>query len=627
MARYDQEPELLSTEEAFAKLTVEHLKPLVKLLTRDVPTRKPELVKFLTAAMRQPDQVRRLYEGLDPLGQKSVQEAGHDLRGYLDTERFEAKYGALPSFDQPSEKAGDEGDEFTSRFYGRSRSRPGTLSLFFPQHRSLPTDLRSLLRDFVPPPPAYTLPTVPEPPATVEQTRQTWAGRGYVEETEQVPLRLRETARDAEHDVRAVLRLVEAGGVRVTDKKRQPTAAAQKAVADVLQGGDFYAPADQEEESYDPSSDLAIKAFAWPMIVQAAGWAHPAGARLELTPAGRKALAQPAHEALKAAWKKWRGNNVLDEFSRVTAIKGQNKAALTALPSRRKAVADGLAACPPGRWFAVDDFFRFLRATDRDFQVARRPYELYIAEHYYGNLGYEGAYFWEIVQGRYVLALLFEYAATLGQIDVAYLPPQGARDDFHDRWGADDYSSMSRYDGLMYLRINPLGAWCLGQVGRYEPPAWAPAVVLKVLPNLDVVATSPPLPPADRLLLERYAEPQSDAVWKLTPAKALAAVEEGMPLDELVDFLKARSGEPLPQTAEVFLDDLRRRAGQLRDLGTARLVECADAGLAQLLASDPQLRGLCQVAGERRLVFRAADEAAVRRALRRLGYVLPPPRE
>ncbi len=32
-----------------------------------------------------------------------------------------------------------------------------------------------------------------------------------------------------------------------------------------------------------------------------------------------------------------------------------------------------------------------------------------------------------------------------------------------------------------------------------------------------------------------------------------------------------------------------------------------------------------QLAGERHLMFRAADEAAVRRALRELGYVLPPP--
>ncbi len=427
--------------------------------------------------------------------------------------------------------------------------------------------------------------------------------------------------------MKAVLRLIDVGTVRVTDKKRQPTAAAMKAVTAVLQGGDFYTEDDQGEYSDDPSSDLAIKPFAWPMIVQAAGFARVAGGRLELTPAGRKALARPAHEGIAAAWKKWRGSTLLDEYSRISVIKGQGKAALTALPQRRKAVIDGLAACPPNQWFAVDDFFRFLRATDRDFEVARYPDVLYIAEQYYGNLGRSGGATWEILEGRYVLALLFEYAATLGLLDVAYSSPDGTRNDFRDYWGTEEYSCLSRYDSLRFVRINPLGAWCLGLAEKYEAPAWDTAAVVKVLPNLDVVAMAPSLAAADRLLLERYAEPQSEAVWKLTPAKVLTAVEEGMPLEELADFLAARSGAPLPQTVQVFLDDMKGRAGQLRDLGLARLLECADATVARQLAGDPQLRERCRLAGENWLVFCAADETAVRRVLRRLGYVLPPARE
>src|SRR5947209_7117091 len=52
------EYEPLSTEEAFGKLTVDHLKPLLRLLTDDVPTRKGELVAALVKAMRRPEQVR-----------------------------------------------------------------------------------------------------------------------------------------------------------------------------------------------------------------------------------------------------------------------------------------------------------------------------------------------------------------------------------------------------------------------------------------------------------------------------------------------------------------------------------------------------------------------------------------
>jgi hypothetical protein len=148
--------------------------------------------------------------------------------------------------------------------------------------------------------------------------------------------------------------------------------------------------------------------------------------------------------------------------------------------------------------------------------------------------------------------------------------------------------------------------------------------VLRVLPNLEVAVTKPPLPPSDRLVLDRFAEPQSEGVWRLTPAKLLAVLEEGGTPDELEEFLMTHSAEPLPHTVAVFLQDQRERAGRLRDLGTARLLECADAALAQMLAGDPQLRGKLHLAGEHWLVFRTEDETAVRRGLRRLGHIVPP---
>ena len=295
-------------------------------------------------------------------------------------------------------------------------------------------------------------------------------------------------------------------------KKRQPTAAARQEVAAVLLDGDFYATEDQDEYKDDAAYDLAIKAFAWLMIVQAAGLAQSKGGRLELTPAGRKALSQPAPDVIRAAWKKWRTSTLLDEFNRVEAIKGQGKRS-RAPPARRQAVSEGLTQWPVGRWFSLDDFFRFLRAADRDFVVAHDAHQLYIAEHHYGNLGDEGRHLWKLLQGRYVLALLFEYAATMGLLDVAYPPPQGVRPDYSDRWGTDDLSCLSRYDGLLYAQINPLGAWCLGVAAKYEPPILSRADALQVLPNLDVVAKLQPLDAADRLLLDRFADRQSEAVW------------------------------------------------------------------------------------------------------------------
>jgi hypothetical protein len=56
-------------------------------------------------------------------------------------------------------------------------------------------------------------------------------------------------------------------------------------------------------------------------------------------------------------------------------------------------------------------------------------------------------------------------AGGLAKIDGTRLAltPAGnkARPDFYDAWGTDDLALLSRYDGLRYIRLNALGAYCL----------------------------------------------------------------------------------------------------------------------------------------------------------------------
>lgn len=314
----------------------------------------------------------------------------------------------------------------------------------------------------------------------------------------------------------------------------------------------------------------------------------------------------------------------LDEFNRIDVIKGQGASgSLTAVGPRRQAVVAGLKTCPVGQWIAVDSLFRLLR-SEHPFVVTRDSWKLYIADSHYGSLGYEGDHAWENTQGRFVLAFLFEYAATLGLLDVAYITPENARNDFRDRWGTDDFSCLSRYDGLLYFRINPLGAWCLRLADTYAPPATLEPKIFKVLPNLDVVSTGPKPSAGDVFFLERFADRQSDSVWRLSREKILSAVEQGLRLADLQSFLTSRSLNDLPKTAVVFLDDLEDKSRQLEDLGDYRLIACKDAVLAQILGGDRRLSHLCLPAGDRHLAFKASDEDRVRRALKELGHVLPP---
>jgi hypothetical protein len=247
--------------------------------------------------------------------------------------------------------------------------------------------------------------------------------------------------------------------------------------------------------------------------------------------------------------------------------------------------------------------------------VPRRPQ--------YGSLGYSGFADWPILEGRYTIVVLFEYAATLGLIDIEYTDPVGARTDYHGNWGADDLDCLSRYDGLLAIRLNLLGAYALGLTGGYQPPAstTTPGRTLKVLPTLDIVAVGE-LTAADRLILDAHAEHTSDRVWTVRADTLLTAVETGRQLCQFLTFLSDRAAHDLPAALAVLVDDVSTRATKIRDRGLVRLIECADAPLATLIARDPKLRSLCTLVGDHHLAVPVEHETQFRRTLRTLGHTI-----
>jgi hypothetical protein len=327
---------------------------------------------------------------------------------------------------------------------------------------------------------------------------------------------IRTTAAPAQTNLHAVLQLVAAGRLRCSQTTRRPAATSVAAVAEVLDGADFY-------------SGEPIAAFAWPLLLQAGGLAELAGGRLQLTDRGRAALAKPAAATIRQLWRSWVTTTVLDEFNRVDEIKGQRAAnVLTSVKTRRKAVATALARCPRDEWTAIDDLFNTMRRTRETSPTIARSerglWKLYLVDPQYGSLGYSGFADWPILEGRYTLAVLFEYAATLGLIDIEYTDPVGARTDYHGNWGADDLDCLSRYDGLLAVRLN-------------------------------------------------RSAPMHSA-----------------------------------------------RTTKIRDRGVLRLLECADAPLATLIARDPKLRSLCTLVGDRHLAVPIEHETQFRHALRGLGH-------
>ena len=598
--------------EALEARTVDDLKRYLKVLSdgQTKPGRKAELVADVRRYCKG-SALRKLWEQLDEMDQAAIAEAAHHPDGKYDADLFDAKYG------------GEPGSFARGSSWSSTASKSDLLSLFF-HGQYLPDDLCEELKSFVPKPEEAQLQTTDRLPAYHEEE-----GAQQTDHDDATPLEVRNMEPAACHDLRAVLGLIDTGKLSVSDKTRQPSLGTCNAVGRVLLGGDYYydealkaASERPVNESIDP-----IRSFAWPLLVQAAGLADVSGKRLTLSKAGRRAITDPPEKTLKKLWQRWMKTTLLDELRRIDFIKGQTgkgKRGLTAVAGRRQAIESGLKMCPTDQWVKADELFRHMQATGKTFEVTRDPWRLYITDANYGSLGYSGYHDFEILQARYALCVLFEYAATLGLIDVAYIEPEYARPDYSSMWGTDELEFLSRYDGLQYLRLTPLGAYCIGLTNQYTPAEPESRSVLRVLSNLDIIDSDSSLDAGEKFVLEGFSIRLADTnVWQLDQSTLLAASEQGKDISEFKEFLLARSSDCLPDTVEQLLSDSIKRATQLQDKGKVSLIECADASLAESIANDTRCKKYCMRAGDSYLVVHAGRENQFRKALRQLGYSLP----
>lgn len=362
--------------------------------------RKDDLVGTIVRGLS-PSGLRLLWAGLDELQRLAVAEAQYAVGGVFDPDLFRAKYGRLPGI--------------TTGAHANARSdSPTRLALLLfacDRCQCVPLDLHQALKAFVPHPEPAQIATIEDLPSSVSETA----------------LIVRLTERDALVDLAVMLRLAEQGKMQVSDKTSLPTASTLRLLTDRMVDGDFYGdepPKDAWGQRIGP-----IKAFAWPMLLQAAALAQRKGSKLALSKAGLKAVGSAPADVLRTIWQKWTDSDLMDEFSRIDTIKGQKAKGgmMSNLQLRREAICETLDLCPIGAWILIEEFSRFMLASDHAFEVARDPWKLYIGEAQYGSLGYSGSHDWAVLQYRYLLCLLFEYAATLGMVDVAFIEPGRAQ--------------------------------------------------------------------------------------------------------------------------------------------------------------------------------------------------------
>jgi len=373
-------------------------------------------------------------------------------------------------------------------------------------------------------------------------------------------------------------------------------------------------------------SEDAIRPFGLTIFAHGAGLITNFG-RGGLTELGRTFLARQEPEVLLEAFEKWTKESAFDEITRIEAIKGLRSRGirLTKPAMRRERIVEALSWCPVDVWISIKDFYRGLKIWRFDFQIEEGGLDkLHIGYRYGSNAYYEpwadSEDMWLLTNGLYINAVLWEYLAVIGALDITYLPPGEIL------FEAEAYSDFdgpyySRYDGLSHFRINALGAYLFGQAGDYQAQTSTDTPLLQIVAGgfiqiLDPVRVTPVV----KSQLDQIATPEGEEGYRLDSQKVLLALEEGADPGALRDFLVRHSSQPLPPEVSSWLDQIESASRAFSVDAPMLRIRVASNDLVQLVLADAELGKFCQPLGNRALIIPANRENRFRLRLRELGY-------
>lgn len=573
------------------------------------PTRKDQRAQFLAETLADPARLQRLWQALDDRSRQAVAWAYHN-DGEFVADAFIAQYGGLPERPQRS-----------AWYYSAT---PILLDLFIHQGR-IPPELMPPLAGLVPPPERFQVTGVADLQTVVGRDGDLWPG-----------LMTAETERAGRHDLLLFLQLVEQRAVKFNSAGERLTPAGAAALLGHLLDGDFYSPAALElgprtrrktGAGGPPKVEETIRPFGLATFAVGAGLVS--GYSGGLTELGRAYLTRQEPDLLLDAFEKWAQAGAFDELARIEAIRGLRARSIRLTPPglRRARIVEALSWCPAGVWISIGEFYRAIKIWRFDFEVEEGGIEKLYIGYRYGGSGYYEPWassqdMWLLINGLYINAVLWEYLAVIGALDIAYLPP-GEVELAAAPYADFDGEYFSRYDGLLFFRINPLGAYLFGQAGVYQTAAADAAPVLRVNAGGLLQLLDPArLTPVVKAQLEQIAAPAGEDAYRLDAQKVLPALEQGADLEALREFLVRQSGRPLPPDVDSLLDQIAYASRAFSVEGRMLRIRAADADLVPIVLADPELGKFCQALGGRDLVIPAGRETRLRNRLRELGYGL-----
>ncbi len=495
-----------------------------------------EYVNFIT------NNAQDIWSRLDDTSKLAMSDVIYSDLEYLDSYKFTAKYNDEAIF------ATGEG------YWGRDTTLLGCL--FLTSERILTNYTQEIFKPFAVKPPAFKVPAINKLPQDI-QTRSSQLS--------------------AIKELQAILQLIEFKPLKVSDKTNMPSSATITLLNKLFEGGDYY---QGIKLPYDKIGD--IKAIGWIFLLQAGKLIKRTGMSVSLTAKGKKALVGDLPDELKSLWSCWLNNKILDEFKRIHNIKGQAskimKRGYTDPFERRQKIESLLKILPANAWLSIDDVAKAFLVNNLEFQVTNnQAWGLYIGDPDYGSLAGQGNT-WHIIEESYLLCVLFEYAATVGMIDVAFTSPVERRySSYSDLWCAEELDLISRYDGLTHIKITDLGSYILGNSDLFEMEL--PETTITISDKNIIYVNSVLIPVELKQTLNIFAENIAEQQWQLSEQSIAKALKNSAKLTELRAIFNSYDVKISPSLEEL-LDDFTNNTNKLKLKDKLFLYECATSSLA-----------------------------------------------
>jgi len=577
----------MSLYDIFDSQNSDQLKEYVKLCGGPSSlTRKADRANFLVETLTDPVQLRRLWEQMDDLSRKAVAAAYHN-DGIFNSTAFIAQYGSLPERPQ--------NDRWSYR-------REPIVQDLFIHSNEIPTEVMALLAPIVPAPERFQLTGSQDVPDVVGKKGQ--AIEIFVAEREIAGL----------HDLTLYLTLLGRESLKLSTSSYRLTPKSVETLVAGLQMGDLFSDAEKAED--------AILPYGLTVFCSQSGLTTYKGKLSEL--ANNFLATNDAHLLLEA-FESWAEGGKYDEIERIQALRGVRSRGirLTSPASRREKILEALSWCPTGVWISITDFYRAIRVWHFDFDLENGTDKLYVG--YRGNQRWYEPWApmesqWLLTTGLYINTILMEYLAAIGAIDIVYSYPENQT--FPGQAYNYDELTYSRYDGLLYFRINPLGAYFFGQADGYEssqPPASA---LFAIAADGSIALLQPKeVSAAQQAQLDQIAEGQGER-YRLSVAKLLGVLESSADLEIQRNFLRQNNRGELPVEVIALLDKIEADSKALRITTKSLTIQVRSAELVRQVLADPKAGKIARQLDDKTLIIPASRETAFRNALREMGYGL-----